>query len=171
MPDDRDALDERLLDEGGHAELLAAYYPVILARLLLRLEAGEAFEVAHRAVDRLLGELARGRRYPVPYRVVVHQVTGWTLKEYFAEGKRTALAPLPPDWDPGDAGHDEGVASDEWVRFIIGQLSGRDGEVAWLRYVDELEIPRIAERLGMTRNAVDQSLHRSRRRLRKLMDR
>src|SRR5262249_10219663 len=155
--------------EGRHAELLAAYYPIVLARLRLRVGDGEAYEVAHRVVDRLLGELTRDKRYPVPFRVVVHQVTGWMLKEYFAEGKGTALAPLPPDWDPGDRGHDDDVVADEWVRHVVGQLGGRDGEIAWMRYVDELEIPRIAERIGVTRNAVDQSLHRSRKRLRKLM--
>src|SRR5262245_6087374 len=170
MGNDRDALDERLLAEGRHDELLAAYYPIMHARLLLRVHDGEAFEVLHRAVERLLTELKRGKRYPVPFRVVVHQVTGWTLKEYFAEQKRRPFAPLPTDWDVGDPGPDDRVVSDAWVRSLIAQLSGRDREVAELRYLEGMEIAEIAERLGISRNAVDQSLHRAHKRLRKLMD-
>src|SRR5437764_921850 len=50
---DRDAEDDALLTSGRHAELLAAYYPVILERLRLRLTRDEAYEVAHRVVERL----------------------------------------------------------------------------------------------------------------------
>ncbi len=32
---------------------------------------------------RLLSELKRGRRYRVPFRVVVHKVIGWKIKEHF----------------------------------------------------------------------------------------
>ena len=35
-----------------------------------------------------------------------------------------------------------------------------------LRYLDGLEIEQIAERLGLTRNAVDQALHRGHKKLR-----
>ena len=171
MGNDRDALDERLLAQRRHDELLAAYYPVMLARLRLRVGDGEAYEVVHRAVDRLLGELSRGKRYPVPFRVVVHQVTGWTLKGYMAE-RGKPFPTLPSDWDlPGDTTLAEDVVADQWVRYMIGRLPpGRDREVAMLRYVEGMEIADIGEHLGIRRNAVDQSLHRAHGRLRKLMD-
>jgi hypothetical protein len=57
-------------------------------------------DVAHDVIERLLAELRRGKRYPVPYRVVVHMVTGWTLKEHF-QG-------LPTD-TPGSGGSLEGA--------------------------------------------------------------
>ncbi len=43
------------------------------------------------------------------------------------------------------------------------------GEVARLRFLQGLEIDEIAEQLGKKRNAVDQSLHRSRNKLQELL--
>lgn len=75
MPDARDAEDTRLLEEGNLAALLAKYQPVILGRCIARLRGDEAAEdVAQDVMLRLMAEFRRGKRYPVPYRVVVHQV-------------------------------------------------------------------------------------------------
>jgi RNA polymerase sigma factor (sigma-70 family) len=162
---DRDAEDDELLDAGRHAELLAAYYPVILERLRLRLPRDEAYEVGHRVVERLLRELDRGRRYTVPYRVVVHNVVTWTLRGHF--GGRTH-DPLPPDLPGGEdaaAGVDERVG----LQQMLAALPGREREVLEMRYLDGREIEDIAADLGITRNAVDQALFRGRRRLRELL--
>lgn len=97
MTHDRDAEDTRFLEASDHAALLAAYYPVIRERCRLRLAPDDADEVTHRVVDRLLGELQRGKRYTVPFRVVVHMVTEWKLKEHFT-GRTTYF--LPEDWEP-----------------------------------------------------------------------
>ena len=162
---DRDAEDGRLLQAGRHAELLAAYYPTIRARLRNRLPGDDADEVAHRVVDRLIGELARGRMYAVPFRVVVHNVVGWKLAEHFAERRNE---PLPDEPDLADE-----AAGDPAERIALAQmlaeLPSRSREVLELRYLDGLEIVQIAERLGMTRNAVDQALFRGRRRLKELL--
>lgn len=162
---DRDAEDGRLLGAGRHDELLAAYYPTIRARLRTRLPGDDADEVAHRVIDRLIGELARGRTYSVPFRVVVHKVTGWKLAEHYAERRDEPLPEEPELADDRAGDPDERIA----LKQMLADLPPRAREVLELRYLDGLEIVQIAERLDMTRNAVDQALFRGRRRLKELL--
>jgi RNA polymerase sigma factor (sigma-70 family) len=162
---DRDAEDGRLLGAGRHDELLASYYETIRTRLLVRLPRDDADEVAHRVVDRLIGELARGKTYSVPFRVVVHQVIGWKLKEHFAERRHEPLPEEPDLPDETAEDPDERIA----LAQMLADLPPRSREVLELRYLDGLEIVQIAERLSMTRNAVDQALFRGRRRLKELL--
>ena len=62
MWDERNAEDTQLLAAGDHATLLATYYEIILGRCLARLRnEADAYEVAHRVIERLIGELSRGR--------------------------------------------------------------------------------------------------------------
>jgi len=166
MADARDAEDALLLQAGDHGGLVGAWYPVVLQRCLVR--AGAAgWDVAHDVVERLLAELRRGKRYPVPYRVVVHMVTSWTLKEHF-QGRRTDL-PLPEGWDPADAADDlAGFERAFDLERLFEELPDGDRAVCRLRYLDGLEIEEIAARLRKTRNAVDQALHRAHGRLREL---
>lgn len=168
MHDARDAEDAFLLETGDHATLIAAWYPVVVQRCLVRArEAG--YDVAHDVVERLLAELRRGRRYPVPYRVVVHMVVKWTLQEHF-QGLPTDR-PLPDDWD-------ESAAESGFDRFeerydlelLFDALPDGDRDVCALRYLEGFEIEEIAARLGKKRNAVDQSLHRAHRKLKELAD-
>src|ERR671934_2330193 len=89
MHDARDAEDKRLLDAGDYARLVESYYGVIVKRCQARTNSdGEAFDVAADVVIRLLGELKAGKRYGVPFRVVVHKVIGWKLAEHFAGRSR-----------------------------------------------------------------------------------
>jgi RNA polymerase sigma factor (sigma-70 family) len=164
MADARDAEDSRLLEEGDHATLLATYYQVVVERLRLRLPDPDAYEVAHNVMLRLLTELTRGKRYPVPFRVVVHKVTDWTLKE-FQMGRRDEL-PLE-GWDP-ESGENpfEAVEQRYDLERLFAELPEREREVLRLRYIEGLEISEIAARLVMTRNAVDQALHRGHGKLR-----
>jgi RNA polymerase sigma factor (sigma-70 family) len=162
---DRDAEDDALLTAGRHAELLAAYYPVIVARLRLRLREDDAYEVAHRVVERLLGEANRGVRYRVPYRVVVHSIVGWKLREHFGEQGPDPLLVDPEAPDDPLARAAERVGLEQ----ILSGLPAREREVLALRYLDGREIVEFAAALGMTRNAVDQALFRGRRRLRELL--
>jgi RNA polymerase sigma factor (sigma-70 family) len=158
MPDARDAEDTRLLDEHEYAHLLATYYRVVVERCRLRLADADAYEVAHNVMERLLRELTAGKRYPVPFRVVVHQVTTWKIKEFQTRGR--VEIPLE-DWDP--ASHEDPLAPFEQghdLGLLFAGLPPRVRDVMRLRYLEGLEIGEIAERLGMTRNAVDQALHR-----------
>ena len=86
---ERNREDARLLAEGDHATLLATYYPVILGRCRARLRSeDDAYEVAHRVIERLARELRSGRMYPVPYSVVVHKVVNWKVVEFFSGPRR-----------------------------------------------------------------------------------
>jgi DNA-directed RNA polymerase specialized sigma24 family protein len=77
--------DDSLLASGDHARLLAKYEPVIVARCVARLRGAlDAEDVAQDVKLRLWRELQAGKTYRVPYRVVVHKVIGWTLKEHWA---------------------------------------------------------------------------------------
>lgn len=163
MHDARDAEDSRLLDANDHTTLLATYYPVILERCRVRLRDPDAWEVAHAVVDRLLSELSRAKRYPVPFRVVVHKVIDWKVKEHFAAGRGEAL---PEEWDkPGPDAYAEVEERFDLERLFAG-LPGRDGEVMRLRYLDLLEPAQIAEALGISANAVHQALWRGHQALR-----
>jgi RNA polymerase sigma factor (sigma-70 family) len=165
----RDAEDARLLEAQAYGELFAAYYPDILARLKLRLPDEEAREVAQRVFLHVLEELRRGKEYRHPFRVIVHMRTTWILKEYWAEqGRRTAELPdHPPDraLDPF-----EYVDANFDLESALSELPDGERRVAALRWQSGMEIQDIAERLGMTRNAVDQALFRAHRRLRGVYD-
>jgi hypothetical protein len=81
MHDARDAEDKRLLEAGEHKQLLASYFrPVLECRYLRTRDEDAGNEVAQRVFVRLLRELHSGKRYRVPFRVVVWMVTEWTLR-------------------------------------------------------------------------------------------
>lgn len=162
MHDARDAEDRRLLEAGEHKLLVESYYGVILNRCRARVRTeGDAVDVAADVVIRLLTELKRGKTYAVPFRVVVHQVTTWKIKEFFTQGGGAAVVELD---DLLPASHDGGFAaveSDFDLELLFADLPPRDQEIATLRWRSGMEITEIAARLGLKRNAVDQSLHRT----------
>lgn len=161
MPHDSDFADSQLLAAGDIGGLLARYEPVILGRCIARLKGSlDAEDVAQDVRLRLLDEFRREKRYGgLPYRVVVHQVIGWTIADYFA-GRRTDV-PLPEAWEP-TAGTDpaDEVVSRGWVEWVISQVDGKDGQIVAMRYRDLLDPAEIAERLEMQPNAVYQAIHR-----------
>ena len=89
MHDARDVEDKRLLEAGEHKLLLAGYFHAVRERCFLRVrDRDTGDEAAQRVFERLAAELARGRAYPVPFRVVVHMVTEWTLRGFYAGAKQ-----------------------------------------------------------------------------------
>jgi RNA polymerase sigma factor (sigma-70 family) len=170
MSHDGDAADAALLARGEHARLLAKYEPVILGRCIAELRGHhDAEDVAQDVKLRLFRELSSGRSYPVPFRVVVHKVIGWTLKEYFA-GRPTHV-PLPEGWDPADPddAYGELVDRDVVAAALDGLPEGKTRDVMELAYLERLDPDQIAQRLDMKRNAVDQALHRGHRKLRETL--
>ena len=158
MHDARDAEDKRLLDEGKHAPLLAAYFHPVRERCYLWLRDEDAAnEVAQRVSARLLGELRGGKTYTVPFRVVVWMVTEWTLKGFFPVAKLDTF--LPEAWDPEAPDPYREWEEQHDLAVLIADLPARQREVLDLRYRGQLSHAQIAERLGMTRNAVDQAVH------------
>jgi RNA polymerase sigma factor (sigma-70 family) len=164
MHDARDAEDNRLLDEGEHKLLLANYFHPVLERCFLRLRDDDAsHEAAQRVFVRLLAELRKGKKYPVPFRVVVWMVTEWTLRGFYPAAKSEST--LPEDWDP-----EAPDAYTEWedehdLDAIIAELPERQREVLGLLYREGIGAQQIAERLGIKPNAVHQALHNGHRRL------
>lgn len=172
---ERDDLDDLLLRENRIAELLATYYPTVVARLRMRVPAGVVFDVAQDVAERLIKELRRGKRYPVPFRVVVHQVTGYCVGDYAVRHKKQLETPLPPDW----AGWEQYVVTDDdFERVLVDDiltrlcdgLPPRDREIAAMHFGHDMEIADIAAKLGIARNAVDQAIHRIRKWFRRMYD-
>ena len=169
MHDARDAEDNRLLEAGEHKRLVANYFDTI--RTLARARASSRYdgeEIASIVFLRLLRELEEGKRYPLPFRLVVPLVVRWCAHGYYG-ARRGNPVPLPDEWD-GEAA--DGVA--EWVErsdlsALFAQLPDRAREVATLRYLLGLSHEQIAERLEVDRNAVDQALWRAHQKLKELL--
>ena len=164
MHDARDAEDKRLLEEGEHDLLLAGYFHTVRERCYLRLRDRDAGDEAAQAVfERLASELSRGRAYAVPYRVVVHMVTEWTLCGFYAGAKPDDS--LPQGWDP--EAPDAYAAVDERLDLagLFGCLPAGQREVVELVYLQGFSREQTAERLGIKPNAVYQRLHNAHARL------
>jgi RNA polymerase sigma factor (sigma-70 family) len=162
MTHDGDAFDKEQLDAGRIEVLLAKYRPTILGRCIARLKGHpDAEDVAQDVYLRLLAEFHRGKRYGgLPYRVVVHQVIGWTLSDYF--GQKRTDSPLPDG--RGEAAPDD--LSLFYLEDLFESLPDGDRAVLRLRWIEGLEPAEIAARLGKEPNAVYQALHRGHKALR-----
>ena len=166
----QDARDDRLMQEGRHSELLAAYYPVIVARLRMRVPDGVAYDVAHDAMVRLLDELRRGKVYACPFRVVAHQVAIYCLGDHRVAERDRPDTPLPPDalvWETeaADDGAVDAVVEDDWLAYQLRSLTPHDRRIAAMYFGMEMPIAEIADAVGVSRNAVDQALFRAKRHL------
>lgn len=168
MHDARDAEDQRLLEAGEYSALLESYYGVIVRRCQARVHDGRALDVAGEVVVRLLSELKRGRRYRVPFRVVVHQVTTWKIKEHFARG---ALAEVALDEWMREASTEgtwplEEVMAGQGFDALLDGLSELEQQVLRFRYDGGLDFGEIAARLERKPNAIHQIHHRALTKLR-----
>jgi RNA polymerase sigma factor (sigma-70 family) len=160
--DERDAEDARLLAAGDHATLIAYYFPEIETRVRLRVHGLEADDVVSNVLFRLWAELKRGKRYCVPFRVVVHNVIGWTIRAHF-QARRDEPVPLPDDHDvPGG----ESPELDDPIEPILALLTERERTVFELRVFLSRSAKEVADALGMTPNAVDQTFHRAKAKIR-----
>jgi RNA polymerase sigma factor (sigma-70 family) len=158
MHDARDAEDKRLLQAGEHKLLVASYFHPVRERCFIALrEKDAADEAAQRVFVRLLDELRAGRTYAVPYRVVVWMVTTWTLRSFYPGAKTDAT--LPNGWNPEAPDAYSEVEEANFLASLFADLPPRQREVLDLTYREGLAPAKIAERLGINRNAVDQALH------------
>lgn len=171
MHDARDAEDRRRLEDGDHTGLVESYYGVILDRCRARVwPEDQAIAVSGEVAIRLLSELKRGRRYSVPFRVVVHQVTTWKIKEHFAPSPVREVD--LDEWLEQMAGEMAGESAsrledDSAFEALLEALTELEQAVLRLRYQEGLGIPEIAERLGRKPNAVHQIHHRALTKLRR----
>jgi RNA polymerase sigma factor (sigma-70 family) len=167
MHDARDAEDTRLLDAGEFGVLVESYYGVMLDRARARVgREDDAVAVAAEVSIRLLAELKRGRRYRVPFRIVVHQVITWKIKEHFAPGqvKEVELEEWLEGASTGSATElPEGSGFDD----LLEGLTELEQTVLRLRYEEDLDFGEIAARLGKEPNAAHQIHHRALTKLRR----
>ena len=164
MHDARDAEDKRLLEAKEHPQLLENYVYLVQEWTAIQVRDRQAAaEVVQRVFLRLASELDAGKCYAVPFRVVVWNVVRWTARGYEWAVKEGVS--LPEHWD--------GVAPDEleqWegdhdLAVWIADLPDRQREVLALLHGEGLSPAQVAERLGMTRNAVDQAAHNGHRKV------
>ena len=168
MRDARDAEDIRLLDANDHSRLFATYFPVVRERCRLRLNDADADEVTQLVFLRIFTELSRGKTYTVPFRVVVHQVTTWMIKEFLSDRASPLLD--PQEWELEAPDPYEEFEQEYDLRRLFSKCPPGVREVLELRYIEGLDPEQIAERLGITRNAVDQRLHRGTKMLREYLN-
>lgn len=176
MTDARDARDQALIAAGRFDEVVGAYYEHVIlprCRLLLGRHREAAYDVAHDVVLRLLRQLGSGKRFGVPFRVVVGKRVEWQVKTYFGMLKRQSertTGPAREDQEPwADDPYLDILDRDEVERLIDG-LPARDREILELVYLTGLTIAQAAERLGIIRNSADVRLHRARNRLKERLD-
>jgi RNA polymerase sigma factor (sigma-70 family) len=167
MHDARDEEDKRLLEAGEVSRLVESYYGVMLDRCRARVwPEDQAIAVAGEVVIRLLSELERGRRYRVPFRVVVHQVIGWKINQHFAPRKLQQVK--LEEWLEGASTEGRSALEEESsFEAMLEGLSELEQTVLRFRYAEQLEIPEIAELLEKEPNAVHQIHHRALTKLRK----
>jgi RNA polymerase sigma factor (sigma-70 family) len=164
MEDARDVEDKRLLEAGEHKRLVANYFDRVHELCFLRLRNREtAEEAAQIVLLRLFNELERGKTYGVPFRVVVWKVVEWTVRGFYPGAKQDAT--LPDEWDSSGVGDNEMFEDDYDFAVLIADLPTRQRQVVELIYREGLSHNQAAERLGITRNAVDQALHNAHRKL------
>lgn len=159
--------DDILLASGDHTRLIAKYEIVIVQRCVAALHGSlDAEDVAQDVKLRLWRELQAGKRYEgIPYRVVVHQVITWTIKEHW-QGRDTH-APLPEGWEPDpEPDFSAEVDSRDWMESVLADLPEGMRRVAEARFLRGLEPDEIMAETGMSRQAVDTALHRAREKLR-----
>jgi RNA polymerase sigma factor (sigma-70 family) len=164
MHDARDAEDKRLLEAKEHTQLLENYVYLVQEWVALRVRDRQAAEeVVQRVFLRLARELAAGKSYSVPYRVVVWSVVNWTARGYEWSPKQDAS--LSEAWD--DVAPDEfAIWEDEHdLGLLIADLPVGDREVLDLIYREGLSAAQVAVRLGINPNAVHQATYRGHRKV------
>ena len=166
MHDARDAEDQRLLDAGELSLLVESYYGVMLDRCRARVwPEADAIGVAAEVAIRLLSELKRGRRYRVPFRVVVHKVIGWKIQEHFSPA-RVKEVELEEWLQEASTESQSELEPDAGFDALLEGLTELEQEVLRLRYADDLGFQEIAARLDKEPNAAHQIHHRALTKLR-----
>lgn len=167
MHDARDAEDTRLLEAGEIGLLLESYLGVIYDRCLVKVrDRDQAADVAQNVYERLFGELKRGRRYRVPFRVVVHQVIKWKMQEHFQTIRYDVEL---EDWLVQASTESSGsIEADVGFDSMLEGLTELEADVIRLHYGEaDFDFQAIAERLGKEPNAVHQLHFRALEKLRK----
>ena len=169
MHDARDAEDIRLLETGQIDLLLAGWCETITARCVAKMRGPVGHDVAQAVCERLWRELKSGKhrdgRYP--FRVIVHQVIGWTCDGWWEQswGELTWIDGDDPFPDPTEA-----VVGRITLEQFTATLPPGDGEIARLHWLEGAEAAEIAERPAKQPNSVHQATSRNKARLREWLE-
>lgn len=173
IDDDRE--DQALLDRGEVGRVLARHHAVLVQRARTRLHgsgrAAEADDVVQEAELRLVRQLAVGLPAGMPARACLHQYLRWAIQDLLARGHRDRRRwgeRVDLDDVQERVGRD-GVPSARHMALVqlLRGWAGRDGLVARAVWLDGLAPGEVADRLGMSANAVHQAASRVRTRLRR----
>jgi DNA-directed RNA polymerase specialized sigma24 family protein len=170
MRDARDAEDNRLLENGEIALLLAGCHETIVSRCVAKMRGSVGEDVAQVVCLRLWRELKDGRHRDGrwPFRVIVHSVIGFVCRGWYEQGWGE-LEWIEIDGAPGDD-----FTGDVELRLtledFVAKLPPADCAVARLWLLERLDADQIAGRLGKEPNAVYQSRHRIIPRLREWLE-
>jgi DNA-directed RNA polymerase specialized sigma24 family protein len=169
MHDARDEEDKRLLETGQIDLLLAGWYETIVGRCIARMRGPVGHDVAQAVCLRLWRELKNGRHREgrLPFRVIVHQVIGYTCDGWYEKGWGESEW-LEIDAPAPDPAAEIDLALD--LEAFVESLPPADAEVAALLLLERLDPGQIAERLGKEPNAVYQAKSRITRRLREWLE-
>ena len=167
MHDERDDEDARLLAAGDYATLIASYLPAIRTRVRLKVRGVEADDVVSNVLLRLWAELSRGKQYSVPFRVVVANVIRWTVKAHF-ESLKGGPVQLPEDYDVPDGSEPD---YDDPIEPLLAHLTDHERTVFEMRAMLGWSARQVADALGIEPNAVDQTYHRAKAKLRERLQR
>ena len=171
--------DRHDIERQDWGTLLARYRPIVhnLVTRKLRGPHGHAIDdVTQTILLRLYQELAGGTRYtdrtgrPIPFRVVVHKVTGWEIGGYFQDNEKLPL----PHADPPDHGTTDAAYADRLARIDLDARLDRLGpverEACRLTLLEDLPASEVATRLGITPNNVYQRVFHGLRKLGECLD-
>ena len=101
----------------------------------------------------------------MPFRVVVHKVIGWKIKEYFAPAKAQEVE-LDAWLKEASTDSESELVADSGFESLLEELTGLEQEVMRMRYADDLDFPEIATKLDKEPNAIHQIHHRALTKLR-----
>ena len=168
-PRSDDIEDDRLLAEGDLNEVLARHFPRLMQRALARMPHGEAQDCVQETMLRVFRDYQRRGGFDHPIRVILHRRLDWQMNDHFAA--RPDEVALPEDWlqQVDEPGYDD-IVSRDYLEELLNHLNDRQRRLAEALYLEGLSIQEIADRFRMTRNAVDQALHRAHRKLREIVD-
>src|SRR5262245_30855788 len=132
---DRD--DYEQLERGEIGRLLATCERQVVAARRARIWDRLPAARPQNALLPIYMEHSEGKRWiGNPFRVVVWQVTGWTIKDYY--GGRRYTDPLPEDWDSGSFGWTDEVVQRDYMTRLFAELSDEDAKIARLYFFHDL---------------------------------
>ncbi|MCB0882788.1 MAG: sigma-70 family RNA polymerase sigma factor [Thermoleophilia bacterium] len=171
--DDEDARERRMMREDLEKLFTLQYSRMAeFVKLERGLSRDARDDVLHDAFVRHCKEVRDGKDYAgVPLKAVARQLVHYAALDYFGDSARRGERETHPErgfdvpvWD-----RRPGVELWDLCRRLAG-LPVVQRRAACLLYGTGLEHDQVAERLGMTRNAVDQALFRARTRLKASWD-